>query len=159
MPVVLSSYQSFKFKAHSETIVTYALCGFSNFSSLGMAMGAMCKWHRKTCWTTEWEQRKAMCLKLQINTWFSYLKKNLYYMCRKIQDSTLLLKSKFRRIHWLHLVTSWCMEPKRRYTCYEKTNWSATLTPNSLKCWGCSRKKSQTWTDFSSTKHQCQRLP
>lgn len=32
-----------KLKVHAETIVTYALCGFTNFASLGTAMGAMSK--------------------------------------------------------------------------------------------------------------------
>lgn len=32
-----------KLKVYAETIVTYALCGFSNFASLGTAMGAMSK--------------------------------------------------------------------------------------------------------------------
>lgn len=31
----------FLFQVHSETIATYALCGFSNFASLGMTVGAM----------------------------------------------------------------------------------------------------------------------
>ncbi|TNN80655.1 Solute carrier family 28 member 3 [Liparis tanakae] len=31
---------------HSETIATYALCGFSNFASMGLAIGLLCKYHR-----------------------------------------------------------------------------------------------------------------
>lgn len=31
------------FQVHSETIATYALCGFSNIASLGMMIGALCE--------------------------------------------------------------------------------------------------------------------
>lgn len=30
------------FQVRSETITTYALCGFANFSSLGIVIGGLC---------------------------------------------------------------------------------------------------------------------
>uniref|UniRef100_A0A8C4RZS5 Solute carrier family 28 member 3 n=1 Tax=Erpetoichthys calabaricus TaxID=27687 RepID=A0A8C4RZS5_ERPCA len=36
-------YPQFSFSAHSEVIATYALCGFANFGSLGVQIGALCK--------------------------------------------------------------------------------------------------------------------
>lgn len=33
----------FLFQVRSETITTYALCGFANFSSLGIMIGALCE--------------------------------------------------------------------------------------------------------------------
>lgn len=35
----------FLVQVHSEVIATYALCGFSNFASLGMSIGALCECH------------------------------------------------------------------------------------------------------------------
>lgn len=41
----LSGFNSplFLLKVHSEMIATYALCGFSNFASLGISYGCMCE--------------------------------------------------------------------------------------------------------------------
>lgn len=34
----------FSFQIRSETITTYALCGFANFSSLGIVIGGLCEY-------------------------------------------------------------------------------------------------------------------
>lgn len=35
----------FSFQVRSEIITTYALCGFANFSSLGIVIGGLCEFH------------------------------------------------------------------------------------------------------------------
>lgn len=35
----------FLLEVHSEMIATYALCGFSNFASMGIAFGCMSEWN------------------------------------------------------------------------------------------------------------------
>lgn len=39
------SQEFLSFQVRSETITTYALCGFANFSSLGIVIGGLCEYH------------------------------------------------------------------------------------------------------------------
>ena len=38
---------------HTEAIVTYALCGFANFGSVGIMLGGLGTWIFTNCWFTK----------------------------------------------------------------------------------------------------------
>lgn len=87
----IAGFCSFFFQVRSEIITTYALCGFANFSSLGIVIGGLCEYFNNRAKNIN----KWSCLSLSNNFWrrlFSFIKASIC-PSRRGDVSSLVLRA------------------------------------------------------------------